>query len=117
MDDKQKIKRRKTFELRLTKFELLHLRDLFSVAFPPDGVKTVSKALAELEDRSLIEAVLWKKVADACSDAELPLDTDAPDYLVAPTAPPTMGVFMLAHEPSSNQPEEPAGIFPTCEEK
>ncbi len=116
-DKEQKIKRRKTYTLRVTKFELLHLRDLFSVAFPPDGAKTVSKALAELEERSLVESVLWKKVNEACAEASLPLDSEAPDYLVAPSAPPPMGVYMLAHDPTPQQAaEEPAGLFNASDE-
>ena len=118
-DKEEKIKRHKTYTLRMTKFELLHLRDLFSVAFPPDGAKTVSKALADLEERSLVESVLWKKVGELCVEANLPLDTEAPDYMVAPSAPPPMGVYMLAHDPSpqaQQQQEEPPGVFNTSEE-
>jgi hypothetical protein len=101
------IKRRKTFELRLTKFEVLHLRDIFSVAFPPDGSKTVSKALAELENRTIVENVLWKKIVDLCSMAGVPLEDEAPDYIIAPTSPPPMGVFMLASEPDVHDPTQP----------
>lgn len=101
MSDKIEVKRRKTYNLRLTKFELLHLRDLFSVLLPPEGQRTMSQALAELESRTLVESVLWKKVASACTEAGLPMDDDAPDYVVAPASPPPMSVFQLSSEPSS----------------
>lgn len=100
-----KIKKRKTYELRLTRSELVHLRDLFSVVLPPDARKTMSQALAELEDRSVIESHLWSKVSELCSDANLPLDNDAPDYIIAPIAPPPMSVFPLTSD--AEELEEP----------
>ena len=89
------IKSQAVFELRLTKFELLHLRDLMSVLLPPDGSQTISKALAAVEDRTLIDSLLWNKVSSACVDAGLPIDAAAPDYIVAPIAPPPMGIFQI----------------------
>lgn len=97
---KAKVKKRKTFEIRLTKFELLHLRDLFSVLLPPDAKQTMSQALAELENRTLIETILWKKIANACIEADLPMDDDAPDYVVAPASPPPISVFQLSSDPN-----------------
>jgi len=99
-------KKRKTFPLRLTKFELLHLRDLFSVGLPPDLKKTVSQALAELEDRVLVEARLWQKVVALCSEADLALDEEAPDFICAASAAPPCGVFKLASEPGESEEEE-----------
>lgn len=104
MSDKVEIKRRKTYGLRLTKFELLHLRDLFSVLLPPEGQRTMSQALAELESRTLVESVLWKKVSTACVEAGLPMDDDAPDYVVAPASPPPMSVFQLSSDPAAEHP-------------
>lgn len=107
------VKKRKTYDLRLTKFELLHLRDLFSVVLPPEGKKTLSQALAELENRSMIESLLWNKISNVCQQAELPVDQDAPDYVVAPAAPPPLTVFQLASEPDlvSEDQEESAGFI------
>lgn len=105
-----KVKTRKTYELKLTKFELLHLRDVLSVILPPEGEKTLSQALAELEGRPLVESVLWKKVASLCSDAGLPIGDDAPDYVVAPASPPPMGVFQLSSDPDANENIESAGF-------
>ena len=99
---KPEIKRRKTYQLRLTRFDLLHLRDLMSVCLPPEGKQTISGALAALENRQLIESLLWKKIAEACREAELPIDDEAPDYVVAPSGVPPMGVFQLASEPPSH---------------
>lgn len=118
MDDPP-VKQRKTFMLRLTKFELLHLRDLFSVALPPEMKETLSQRLAQSQDRALVEAKLWQKLAQACHQVGLPMDDDAPDFIVAASASPPIGVFELAHEPVSQQPEkesEPSGLFDADDE-
>ena len=117
MSNQQPLKKRKTHDLRLTKFELLHLRDLFSVVLPPEGRKTVSQSLAELENRILIESFLWNKIATACETAGVPLDDDAPDYVLAPAGPPPISVFHLATEPESEEEEqESAGFIKESEE-
>lgn len=103
----QKIKKQKSFTLKLTKFELLHLRDLMSVLLPPTGDETLSGALAKLENRSVIEGMLWKKIASSCVEARLPMMESAPDYMIAPIAPPPLGVFQINTEPdSSSSPED-----------
>lgn len=93
-----KIHRQKTFDLTLTKHELLHVRDLMSLMLPPNGEKTVSQALAEVEERNLIESSLWEKVTKLCVVANLPLNNEAPDYIVAPIGPPPMGIFHVNHD-------------------
>jgi hypothetical protein len=93
------IKRINTFSLTLTKFELIHLRDLFGIVLPPDMKTTVSQSLAISQERSLIETKLWQKIAALCKTAQVPTDHEAPDFIVSPIAPPPMGVFQLAHEP------------------
>lgn len=102
---KDKIKKRKTYDLRLTRTELAHLRDLFSVVLPPDVKKTLSQHLAELEDRSFVEEKLWDKIASICAIAEVPLNEEAPDYIVAPAGPPPMSVFHLSSD-SVDEEEE-----------
>jgi hypothetical protein len=92
------VKRNKTFDLKLTKPELLHLRDVFSIVLPPDVNTTLSQQLAELENRTMIESMLWKKIYEACKTASLPVDEEAPDYIIAPASSPTLKVFQLAHE-------------------
>lgn len=102
-------KKRKTFKVRLTKLELLHLRDLFSVMLPPEMKETLSQRLAQLQNRSLVESKLWQKVAMACDEAELPMNDDAPDFVVAVASTPSIGVFELANEPPDNGPPQPDG--------
>jgi hypothetical protein len=93
------IKYKKTFQIRLSKFELLHLRDLMSVALPPEGAQTVSNSLAVAENRQLIENGLWKKISEACVNVGLPMGDDAPDYVVAPTGMTPLGVFQVSSDP------------------
>ena len=95
---KTKVRRQQVFEASFTKLELLHLRDVMSVLLPPSGEKTMSQALAELEDRSMIESMLWSKLTKLCAQAKLPLEGEAPDYVIAPTAAPPMGVFHINHD-------------------
>lgn len=97
------IKQKKTYEVRFTKFELLHLRDLMSISLPPEGQNTISETLASLENRITIESSLWKKLTDACVAVGLPVGDNAPDYIVAPSGMAPLGVFQLASEP-------PAGL-------
>lgn len=111
MSNKPTIKKRKTFDLRLTKFELIHLRDLFGVVLPPEGKRTLSQSLAEIENRSMIETLLWNKIADACELAGIPMNEEAPDFIVAPSGPPPMSVFQLASEPDDDDDEEEQGSF------
>jgi hypothetical protein len=107
------IKQKTTFSVRLTRFELLHLRDLFSITFAPEMKVTVSQALATSQDRVLIEAKLWQKVATASTEAGLPMDESAHDFVVAPPGPPPMSDFELSSEPKETQHDDgPAsGLF------
>jgi hypothetical protein len=87
-----------TWELRFTQWELLHLRDLFSILLPPDGKQTVSSALAAAEERAVVEARVWSKVSAACKSAKIPLDEGAPDFIVMMSAAPTLGIFKIDAE-------------------
>ncbi|MBM3194149.1 MAG: hypothetical protein FJZ60_00110 [Chlamydiae bacterium] len=109
------IKRQAVFELQLSRFELLHLRDLMSILLPPNGEQTLSQALAAVEDRNLIESILWEKMSALCSEAGLPLNGEAPDYIVAPTSPPPMGVFQINQDLQSGTTQV-AGFLPNDEE-
>lgn len=115
--DEPTVVRSKTFSLRLTRFEVLHLRDLFSVMLPPALNQTLSAALAVAEERPMVEAKLWQKVKAACEEAQLPLDDDAPDFVAAAVSTPQIGVFRLAHDPAQQQGEtqqpeaDPAVVF------
>ena len=99
-------KKCKTYGLRLTKLELLHLRDLFNIMLPPEMKTTVSQMLAAAEERPLIETCLWNKVVKACKEAKVTLGDDAPDFAVIPTSQPAVGVFKIASEPQEGQPQE-----------
>ena len=115
--DALSLRKRKTFELRLTKFELLHLRDLFNVKLPPELKLTVSQGLAVVESRPMVETHLWNKLAKACSDAEVPLDDAAPDFICAASSSPSVSVFKLASEPDECQPSDQQGtVFDKVEE-
>lgn len=106
------IKKHETFDLSLTRFELLHLRDLMGVLLPPDGAQTLSQALASLEERTLIESMLWDKLSRLCKTAKLPLEAEAPDYIVAPTSPPPMGVFQINQDLQSQEKSSETGFLP-----
>lgn len=95
----ESFKKRKTHQLRLTKYELLHLRDLFGIVLPHNVGKTLSQALAELEDRPIVEAKLWSKISALCEECDVPLGDDAPDYVVAPAGPPPISVFQITSDP------------------
>lgn len=109
MKSEIKIKKRKTYDLRLTKYELLHLRDLFGVVLPPDASKTLSQALAELEGRSLVESKLWSKLANLIEESGLPSGDDAPDYVVAPASTPPITVFQISADPEGEDESEDEG--------
>jgi len=111
-----KIHKQKTYDLTLTKIELLHIRDLFSVLLPPSGEQTMSKALAEIEGRILVESMLWNKVSNLCEVADLPLGDEAPDYILAPTSTPAIGIFHINHDMSSSEDEEEESGFLPGEE-
>lgn len=93
-----KIKRLKIFSLNLTKLELVHLRDILSILYPTNSEKTISQALAEIENRTIEENILWNKVSSLCDSANIPIDSEAPDYVMLPVGPAPMGIFMLGQE-------------------
>lgn len=101
--------KRNTTALQLTVFELTHLRDLFSISLPPTLAQTMSQALAQLEDRSMVEAKLWQKIAVACKSAGVLMDDDAADFICAASAAPPIGVFKLAQEPNEGEEESEDG--------
>lgn len=101
-DEKEpEVTRVQTFTLKLTKYELLHLRDLFNIQLPPQMQQTVSQALAHAEDRVYIETKLWNKVAAACIEANLPMEESAPDFVVTMSGPPPVSVFRIPSEDSN----------------
>lgn len=100
------VKKRKTTSLKLTRFELLHIRDVLSVMLPSEMNVTVSQALAKQQQRTLVEARLWDKIKDACERVDIPLGDDAPDFVVAASSAPSVDVFELAHDGNINDEKE-----------
>lgn len=115
----KKLRKRKTIPLRVTRLELVHLRDLFSVLLSNKADKTLSQALAEAEGRSLIEARLWQRLVEVCREANLPMGEDAPDFICAAVlSPPPVGVFRIAQDPDEVEVDDsqPAHVFGKDEE-
>jgi len=92
------LKPKKNFSLKLSRKELVHLRDLFGVLLPADMKSTISQALASSQDRQLIESKLWNKIISLCNEAEIPLGDEAPDFIVTISSTPQLGVFELISE-------------------
>jgi hypothetical protein len=105
-DEEKERPPRETFTVKFTKFELIHLRDLFGIKFPPTFDKTVSSVLAQRAGRPIIESVLWAKLAAACETAKIPIGEDAPDFMVGVVSMPEMSVFEIASEPDEDYGEE-----------
>ena len=97
-DESKSLNKKQTYELNLTKHELVHLRDLFSILLPPDLKSTVSQMLATVGGRTMVESLLWNKINQLCAAADVPLGDDAPDFVVSYSGPPTLGIFELAAE-------------------
>jgi len=95
---KEDLKPKKNFSLRLSKQELVHLRDLFGVLLPPDMRSTISQSLASSQERPLVESKLWGKIISLCNEAEIPMGDDAPDFVVTISGPPQLGVFEMISE-------------------
>lgn len=108
MKKERTLKKKKLHILKLTNFELAHLRDLMSISLPPDISKTMSQALAEHEDRLLVEAFLWRKLTAVCLEAGVPMGDDSPDFIVAPSGTPPLSVYQIASddEDVDGEPEE-----------
>jgi hypothetical protein len=99
------------FALQLTRYQLLHLRDVMSVMLPSDMRETISQALAKVGNRSMVEQVLWNKIVRLCIEADVPVGDVVPDYIVSISAPATLGVFELQADPQY----EGDGPEPECE--
>jgi len=107
-------KRVLTYDMKLSKLELVHLRDLMSVHIPTDdSYCTMSSVLADAEDRVLVEEELWKKVTAACKLANIALEESAPDYVVAPIAPPPMTVCRVQQDSDVSCVDDDGCCVPT----
>jgi len=103
---KKEHERVNTFRVNLTRNELIHLRDVFSVTVPLDRDSTVSQMLATATNRSIVESGVWHKIATACVRAEIPVGDSAPDYVVVSVAQPQLNVMQVASEPVSVSSDE-----------
>lgn len=105
------LKPKKSFVLKLTKADLVHLRDLFGILLPADMKMTISQALAASQGRHLFESKLWNKISSLCHEAGIPTGDESPDFIVAMTAPPQLGVFEMMSEGSSHGDDQvPSGL-------
>lgn len=87
--------KRKSIELKLTKAELEHIRDLMSVMVAKDRQKTLSMLLAEHKNTSTQESRLWRKVEDCCKENGVAIGSKAPDYLVGVLNKPKFAMITL----------------------
>ena len=104
------LKPKKTFTLKLSLIELVHLRDLFSISLPVDLKTTVSQGLASGQGRQLVETKLWNKLANLCKEGGVPLDDEAPDFIITVTSSPELGVFEIASETAGSSDQEDGGL-------
>lgn len=88
------------FDLRLTIYELIHIRDLFGIKMPSTLESTISQMLAQYENRSYIEANLWTKISTLCDSANIALGDESPDFTIAIAAPPELKVVEIAPDPN-----------------
>jgi len=112
LDKEALLKPKKTFSLKLSLAELVHLRDLFSISLPVDLKSTVSQSLASGQGRQLVETKLWNKIVGLCKEGSIPLDEEAPDFIITVTSPPELGVFEVAPDPHLQE----GGVDPETED-
>jgi len=82
---------------------------MFSVVLPPELTKTLSQSLCEVEERQSDEASLWKKIAELCVEADIPVGDDAPNYVVAPAGSPPLSVFQLVNDEEGGEDPQDEG--------
>lgn len=57
----------------------------------------------------MVEPKLWQKIVKVCNEAELPMDEDAPDFVVSIASVPSIGVFQVPHDPTGEDGEAQEG--------
>lgn len=90
--------KRKSIELKLTRAELEHIRDLMGVMVAKDRKKTLSILLSEHKDNKTQEARLWKKIEEVCKEHGVSVGSKAPDYLVGVLNKPEFAMVTLPSE-------------------
>ena len=110
-DEQYKVKPpRPKYTLNLTKTELIHLRDLLNIRLPSNLQTTLSQALAENEDRPNSEAMLWNSVVELCESLNVPLEQNAPDFVVGVVGIPKIAVYELAESDAPDEYEIEEGV-------
>jgi hypothetical protein len=89
------VKRVPSSTMKLSQLEVVHLRDLMSVLLTTSSTTTLSEQLAENENRRHVESRLWEKVCDACAELDVPLENEAPEYVIGLAATPQLNVYEL----------------------
>jgi hypothetical protein len=93
---------RKVYTLKLTTNDLIHLRDLFGIKMPAMLDTTLSQMLAKRENRPYSEALLWNKIGTLCTEANVALEDDSPEFTLALSGIPEIRVVELVPEPIEN---------------
>lgn len=95
-------KKRKSGVLNIEIDELQLLRDVMSVVIEsregPPGVR-VSDIVADFTKLSEAEQRLWKKVKNLCVELQVPVEKEAPDYVITMVDKPFVNIFEV--EPSA----------------
>jgi len=73
----------KYIDVKLTRGDLEHIRDLMSIMLSNSRSKTLSVMLSEHKGQTEKENLLWKRILSACKKAEIPVGEYAPDYLIS----------------------------------
>ena len=89
--------------LNLSKEELTHIRDLFSIFLPQEFKLTLSESLATSQNKQKTENTLWKKIYNLCKTNNIPTDKDASDFAVLPLAQPELCVQQVILETEENE--------------
>lgn len=85
-----------TFEVKLTKPELEHLRDVMSVLIPSDEDPiSISVVLAKAKSSLEAEQLLWQKLVKVFETAEVDMEDDVPNYMVTPVTIPAMSICQV----------------------
>jgi len=108
--EEEVLKAKKSFSLKLSKHDLVHLRDLFGIMLPPDMKTTVSQSVAASQGRHMAESKLWNKIAALCEEACIPMGDEAPDFVVTISAPPQLGVFEMMSDNGGDDEDLPRGL-------
>jgi len=95
-----------TFEVRLTKPELEHLRDVMSVLIPDEDVpRSISIVLANAKNAAEAEQLLWQKIVKVCELANVDLEDDVPNYMVTPVTIPAMSICQVEFNSDDSEEE------------